>query len=502
MFHSPTRSSRRRLVRLASALAVVTGITSSFATNAQAAPKDPDPKDRGNSAQHMAEIEAAFQTDEDGFVPVIVSLSDDEAVLPNGKERHFNAKRDEVLASLDLAALRGLKALDGAPFVSMHVDEAQFKVLRKLPQVADITLDGVTSVAGMSYFGGAQGQQLAPQWEIPRIGADWTNANGWTGKGMKIAIIDSGVDRNNPYLSGRVLNEACFATNPNGTGACPNGATYQYAQTVAGVQGSAMWSSCTFDYSGCSHGTHVAHTAAGAYGVARGASIVAIRAGHKAWNTKTGSYTVSYSYSDLLNALWYVHAVLPKSGIYVAAVNMSIGSDLVYSTTCDGNVPTVTDYIRKLRVDYKIPTVISSGNGNSAVGVSWPACISWAVVVGNTTLTAASGGVDAVFGGGSGGSNSSSLVDVLAPGTDICSAVPSFLDADGWDCGWYGTSMAAPQVAGAMAVLTQKRQAATVDQLVTALQRSGSTGGVAVTDSRNNVTRTRINVANAVYYNI
>jgi len=504
MFESSTRSPRRHLVRVCSALAVVTGIVASFAPHAEAKPKDQDPAGRDNPGQHMAEIEAAFATDDDGFVPIIVSLSDDPSVPANGKEPHFNAKRDEALASLDAAALRGLKALDGAPFVSMHIDRAQFQVLRKLPQVADITLDGVSTVEATSYFGGAAGQQLPSQWDVSRIGADWTNANGWTGKGMKIAIIDSGVDRNNPYLSGRVANEACFATNPDGTGGCPNGSYFQYAQTAAGVPGAALWSTCTFDYFACSHGTHVAHTAAGAYGVARGASIVAIRAGHKAWDAQRGVYTVSFANSDVLNALWYVHTILPKSGIVVAAVNMSIGSKAVYSTTCDGNVPAVTDYIRRLRSEYKVPTVISSGNGDSAVGVSWPACISSAVVVGNTTLTATSGGVDAVFGGGSGGSNSSALVDLLAPGTDICSAVPTFLVASGWDCGWYGTSMAAPQVAGAMAVLTQKRPSATVDQLVTALQRSGSTGGVAVTDTRpgTKVTRTRINVANAVYYNI
>jgi subtilisin family serine protease len=128
------------------------------------------------------------------------------------------------------------------------------------------------------------------------------------------------------------------------------------------------------------------------------------------------------------------------------------------------------------------------------------------VVVGNSTLTAASGGVDAVFGNVNIGSNSSSLVDVLAPGTDICSAVPVGLDndgtADGWQCGWIGTSMAAPHVAGAMAVLAQKRPTSTVEQRLAALQTAGATGGVGVTDSRNGVTRTRINLANAVYYNI
>src|SRR5437773_4119184 len=112
--------------------------------------------------------------------------------------------------------------------------------------------------------------------------------------------------------------------------------------------------------------------------------------------------------------------------IIVAAVKISICGKGIFSNTCDATVPEVTKYVSKLRSDYQIPTVIAAGNDNSAAGVSWPACISTAVVVGNTTLTAASGGVDAVFGGGFGGSNSSRLVDVLTPGTDICSAVPTW----------------------------------------------------------------------------
>jgi subtilisin family serine protease len=82
--------------------------------------------------------------------------------------------------------------------------------------------------------------------------------------------------------------------------------------------------------------------------------------------------------------------------------------------------------------------------------------------------------------------------------------VPKGLDTDGyvdgWTCGWIGTSMAAPQVTGALAILTQKRPTATVDQMLSRLKAAGSYGGQAVTDSRNGLVRTRIDIANAVYY--
>jgi len=100
-----------------------------------------------------------------------------------------------------------------------------------------------------------------------------------------------------------------------------------------------------------------------------------------------------------------------------------------------------------------------------------------------------------------GGSNSSATLDILAPGTDICSAVPVSLDLNDGSkdcvaCYWIGTSMAAPHVAGAFAQLRQSRPTATVDQILSALQRRG----VGVLDSSNGITRTRINVANAIYY--
>jgi hypothetical protein len=139
--------------------------------------------------------------------------------------------------------------------------------------------------------------------------------------------------------------------------------------------------------------------------------------------------------------------------------------------------------------------VISAGNDGSATGIGFPACISTAVAVGNATLTSASG-VPAVYSG----SNSNSLVDLWAPGTDICSAVPTTLDSDGTsdgvNCTYVGTSMAAPQVAGAFAVLHAARPSYTVGQEVSAFARNG----YAITDSRNGVRRAMVDVATAVYY--
>jgi len=440
----------------------------------------------------------------DGRVPVVVALRapGSGVTTATARRRHFRAQRDGLLARFGGQRPHAFRGLDGAPFVALRASLADLGMLRAATEVRSVSVDGVTRLAVTSSFGSAGGQQLASMWDYSRIGADWANANGLNGQGQTIVVIDTGVDRNNPYLRNKVVNEACFATDYYGNGDC-NGAFYQYSATAAGVTGSAA--QCSY-HAVCAHGTHVAHTAAGSFGVARGATIIAIRASHADWDATRRVWVPGFNYSDLGNALWYVHDVLPRAGIVAAAVNMSIGGGAGYAGYCDNPVGSwITYEINVLKSDYQIPTVISSGNDNYANGITWPACNSNAVSVGNTTLTAASGGVDAVYGYVTGGSNTAATLDLLAPGTDICSAVPASLDydgsADGWQCGWIGTSMAAPHVAGALAILTQKRPTATVDQMVAALQRSGSTGGVAITDSRNTaVTRTRINVANALYY--
>ena len=65
---------------------------------------------------------------------------------------------------------------------------------------------------------------------------------------------------------------------------------------------------------------------------------------------------------------------------------------------------------------------------------------------------------------------------------------------DGWQCGWNGTSMAAPHVAGAIAMLRQYRPAAAITSIETALVQSGQP----VYDSRNGVTRNRLDVWGAL----
>jgi len=338
-------------------------------------------------------------------------------------------------------------------------------------------------LAGTSNNGWTNG--LLPMWwDWSRIGVNTVNTWGYTGSGQTIAVIDSGVDRYHTWLSGKVVNEACFAstfsTQWGVSGACPDGTNVQYGLGAAAPCGNP----------GCDHGTHVAHTAAGVNGVASGANLMAIQIFHCC----LADGRPTYYESDLVWALKHVYD--NRFHYRIAAVNMSIGGARAYGY-CDGslgdnsvNVTYIAGWINALK-NAGIATVVSSGNDDDPQRISRPGCVANAISVGNTTLDAA--GNDAVFGyAARAGSNSNATLDLLAPGTDICSAVPN----NRYECdGWIGTSMAAPHVAGAFAVARSFSPAASVDQILVALQRSGT----AVYDDRNGVTRTRIHVANALY---
>ena len=65
-----------------------------------------------------------------------------------------------------------------------------------------------------------------------------------------VAVIDTGVDTSHPNLQGTLVDEACFASGPNGpSGNCPNGGETDFS-SGAGLH-------CTF-HGDCFHGTHVA----------------------------------------------------------------------------------------------------------------------------------------------------------------------------------------------------------------------------------------------------
>ena len=297
---------------------------------------------------------------------------------------------------------------------------------------------------------------------VPLIQGDQAWAVGYDGTGTAIAIIDTGVDANHPFLAGKVVAEACFSTTIPGlsTSTCPNGTDQQL--------GSGSAAPCT--HADCLHGTHVAGIAAGDgasagqtfSGVARGADIVAIQAFSivsDASSCATGSCLGAFT-SDILAALEHVYGL--ASARNIAAVNMSLGSVTTFNTACDTQpYKPVIDNLRAIGV----ATVIAAGNGGSTNGLSAPGCISSAVSVGSTDKS----NVVSSF------SNVASFLSLFAPGGAITSSVPG-----GTFRAFNGTSMATPHVAGTWAVIRQAAPSAGVGLILDTLRQTG----LPITDTR------------------
>jgi subtilisin family serine protease len=191
--------------------------------------------------------------------------------------------------------------------------------------------------------------------------------------------------------------------------------------------------------------------------------------------------------SDQLRAFEYIYNLRGTHNI--AAANVSIGGGK-HPQHCD--YPSATSYAGWARTlaAAGIATVVSSGNAGYSDGIGSPACNSTVISVGATTMA---NGADAVWER----SNSAGILDLLAPGVHICSAIPGTqATPDAFQC-WQGTSMAAPHVAGAFAVLRQLKPAVSATTVETE-QNMLSASGAEVTDARNGLVRSRIDVWDAL----
>ena len=352
----------------------------------------------------------------------------------------------------DVSAVRRFKFI---PYVAMEVDKAGLEALSSDPEVVSIEEDRTVEPV------------LADSTSL--IGAPDAWSQGFSGSGQAVAILDTGVDKHHPFLSGKVVSEACYSGGGDAEQSfCPGGVT------ESTTPGSGM--PCPPDFSGCFHGTAVAGVAAGDgpdfSGVARDAHIIAIQVFSRCGEDCTTSTT-----SDWVAGL---ERVLELSADFdIAAANMSFGGAL-YKGVCDAASPAAKAAMDNLGAA-GIASVVASANNSSSTEIAFPACISSAVSVGSTDGIGDGTTREAV----SDFSNSSPLLDLLAPGRQIQTPVPG----NGFDR-FNGTSLATSHVSGAWAVLKSKAPNATAPELLSLLSRTG----FPIADSRNGLIKPRIQV--------
>ena len=375
--------------------------------------------------------------------------------------------QEGLLGRLTGYSRSSVKRFETIPFLAMEVTREGLDVLRASVDVVSIEEDAWLRPS------------LLESTQI--IGATAAWASGFSGSGQNVAILDTGVDKTHSFFAGKIISEACYSSNSStSTSVCPGGVT-ESTSAGSGVN-------CPPSVVGCDHGTHVAGIAAGKSvnfsGVARDANIIAIQIFSRVTNqTACGNSQpcALAANSDIIKGLERV-AVL-RNTLNIAAVNMSLGGGRFFAN-CDTDNPSMTAVISNLRAA-GVATVIASGNEGFTNAVSFPACISSAISVGSTDDGSLNTTLDTV----SSFSNSASILTMLAPGRWINSSVPDNKFGNS-----SGTSMAAPHVAGAWALLKSAAPNASLQQISNALTSTGKP----ITDNRNGITKPRIRVDAAI----
>ena len=379
-------------------------------------------------------------------VRVIVGV--DSTFVPEGRlpdmaavsaqRMDLRAALNDVMSRAAVAGISTERAFDGIPFFPAWVTRDSLPRLR--------AMRGVTSVEEVQV---SERQTYA---SVPLTNTPAAISAGFNGSGWTVAVLDSGVDTTHSMLAGSAVSEACYSS--VGQSLCPGGVQ---ESTAAG-----SGQNCDWFIDGCDHGTHVASIAVGTAGTSFGAGMAP-----GAWLIPMQVFSYSQQsggiFTDTVDWARGLTRVLalagPNNVNRIAAVNMSLGGGQSASY-CDSVSPAAKAAIDNLR-SIGIATIVASGNNGYTNAMGFPACISTVVSVGNTSkvtpITVNST------------SNEASFLSLLAPGTNI-DAASSF--------GLYavksGTSMAAPHVAGAWAILKQAFPAASVSSVLAALRGTGT----------------------------
>jgi subtilisin len=272
------------------------------------------------------------------------------------------------------------------PAICAHLPEAAIEALLQRPGVMRIEADGRVRAV----------DEMSNAWGVEHIQSGAAHDRGVTGAGVKVAVIDTGIDYNHPDLSPNFAGGWDFVNDDNDP----------------------------MDDHG--HGTHVAGTVAAVYD---GVGVVGVAPGVELYALKVLDYTGSGWDSDIIAALqWAV-----DHGIQVS--NNSYGGE-------SSEEPTALRTAFENAQDAGVLNVAAAGNSGTAEGtgdnVLYPARFDAVIAVASTDQS----DTRASF------SSTGPAVELSAPGVSILSTTLG----GGYGLG-SGTSFASPHVTGAAALV-------------------------------------------------
>jgi subtilisin family serine protease len=297
------------------------------------------------------------------------------------------------------------------------------EALRRNPNVAFVEQDARVTLDAARIEPPAS--QFGVTWGLDRIdqttrALDSVYRYRYTGSGVYAFVIDTGIRPDHVEFTGRLLTGVTAVADGNGTVDC-NG-----------------------------HGTHVAGTVGGStWGVAKGVTLVPVRVLDCAG---------SGSYSGIIAGVDWIAG---QTALRPAVANMSLGGgkSLAVNSSVAGAVA------------QGVTMVVAAGNSNADACNYSPASEATALTVGATT----SADARATY------SNYGPCLDLFAPGSSITSAWFSASTATNTIS---GTSMAAPHVAGAAALVLAAEPSATPARVASVITSTAIGGVVSSAGSR------------------
>ena len=289
---------------------------------------------------------------------------------------------------------------------------------------------------------------------VPAINADDVHNLGFTGEGVNVGVLDTGIDTDHPDLSDDIV------------------ATYHFLN-----QGSNTGEGAEDDNG---HGTYVSGIISSAgnvasVGVAPDAGIVAV---------KVLNYLGMGYESDFIAAINWI--VSNNNTLNVKVINMSFGSSILYNSICDSQNVAMYNAIQSARAA-GIVCIAASGNEGSTTSMASPACLSNTMSVGATFdgdlgRQPPQGTWQSNYGGSLPDcynattsittlacfTNRNDYLDILAPGCWIASSY-----VGGGVANSVGTSASAPHVSGVAALMFQKNRFIEPSFVETTLKNTG-----------------------------
>ncbi|AXG79302.1 1,4-dihydropyridine esterase [Streptomyces paludis] len=347
-------------------------------------------------------LKAQYDDAHRATLPLIVSYA---------KNASRKAEAKAAIADADISVRRTLPAVSGEALTAPKDETAD--VWEALTAEGDPQSEAREAAPGIERVWLDGKRKALLDKSVPQIGAPTAWQAGYDGTGVKVAVLDTGVDQTHPDLKGVSILRKDFSGSGN-----------------------------TVDHSG--HGTHVASTIAGS-GAKSGGKYKGVAPGTKIIDAKVLDDDGFGEDSGIIAGMQWA----ADQGAKIA--NLSLGGE----DTAD--VDPLEAAVDKISAEKNVLFVIAAGNeGPDAETIGSPGSAASALTVGAVDSKNKIAGFSSV-----GPTADGSLKpDITAPGVNIVAArAAKGVDGTPAAAGYVsmsGTSMATPHVAGAAAILAQQ----------------------------------------------